>query len=156
MYAVTSIPFVNRTRATFRSAELGFFGVVVYTLVQTPLFCGLFWRAGDLLFHKTFSRLFRINWFIVGNQKHSLQSKKLEKKAQKYKGISTHCQSKYPEKTKIRHPSLHPSSALIASTRMPVRGSSFSVPLLEPHVLPLLPLRLVHSRPPPGRIVQWK
>jgi len=26
---VTSIPFVSRTRATFRKAEFGFFGVVV-------------------------------------------------------------------------------------------------------------------------------
>jgi len=30
--------FVSRTRATFLSAELGFFGVVVYTLVHTPRF----------------------------------------------------------------------------------------------------------------------
>jgi hypothetical protein len=29
IYAVTSIPFVRRTRATFRSAEFGFLGVVV-------------------------------------------------------------------------------------------------------------------------------
>src|SRR5271165_3151908 len=29
-----------RTRATFRSAELGFFGVVVYTRVHTPRRCG--------------------------------------------------------------------------------------------------------------------
>src|SRR3990167_2073501 len=29
MYAVTSMPFVNRTRAIFRSAEFGFLGVVV-------------------------------------------------------------------------------------------------------------------------------
>jgi len=29
MYVVTSIPFVNRTRATFRSAEFGFLGVEV-------------------------------------------------------------------------------------------------------------------------------
>jgi hypothetical protein len=29
MYAVTSTPFVSRTRATLRSAEFGFFGVVV-------------------------------------------------------------------------------------------------------------------------------
>jgi hypothetical protein len=29
MSAVTSIPFVKRTRATLRSAEFGFFGVVV-------------------------------------------------------------------------------------------------------------------------------
>jgi hypothetical protein len=28
---------VRRTRATFRIAEFGFFGVVVYTRVQTPL-----------------------------------------------------------------------------------------------------------------------
>ena len=35
MYAPTSIPFVSRTRATFRSAEFGFFGVVVCTRVYT-------------------------------------------------------------------------------------------------------------------------
>jgi hypothetical protein len=29
MYVVTSIPVVKRTRATLRSAEFGFFGVVV-------------------------------------------------------------------------------------------------------------------------------
>ena len=36
MYAPTSIWLVSRTRATLRSAEFGFFGVVVYTRVQTP------------------------------------------------------------------------------------------------------------------------
>ena len=36
MYAVTSEALVRRTRATFRRAEFGFFGVVVYTRVQTP------------------------------------------------------------------------------------------------------------------------
>src|ERR687894_2851246 len=40
MYVVTSMPFVSRTRATFRSAEFGFFGVVVYTRVHTPRRCG--------------------------------------------------------------------------------------------------------------------
>src|SRR5205823_3659210 len=40
MYAVTSIPFESRTRAILRSAEFGFFGVVVRTCVQTPRFCG--------------------------------------------------------------------------------------------------------------------
>src|SRR5918997_4610714 len=40
MYVVTSIPLVRRTRATLRSAEFGFFGVVVYTRVQTPRRCG--------------------------------------------------------------------------------------------------------------------
>src|SRR6266545_4840591 len=36
MYAVTSIWLVSRTRATLRSAEFGFLGVVVYTRVHTP------------------------------------------------------------------------------------------------------------------------
>src|SRR3989344_1590994 len=36
IYAVTSIPFVNLTRATFRKAEFGFFGVMVLTERQTP------------------------------------------------------------------------------------------------------------------------
>src|SRR5579885_409666 len=40
MYAVTSIEPVMRTRATLRSAEFGFFGVVVYTRVHTPRRCG--------------------------------------------------------------------------------------------------------------------
>src|SRR3954469_3435592 len=40
MYAVTSIPPEIRTRATLRSAEFGFFGVVVYTRVHTPRRCG--------------------------------------------------------------------------------------------------------------------
>src|SRR3954468_25104452 len=40
MYDVTSSPFVRRTRATLRRAEFGFFGVVVYTRVHTPRFCG--------------------------------------------------------------------------------------------------------------------
>jgi hypothetical protein len=31
MYVVTSTPFVRRTRAILRSAEFGFFGVVVLT-----------------------------------------------------------------------------------------------------------------------------
>jgi hypothetical protein len=39
---------VSRTRATLRSAEFGFFGVVVYTRVQTPRFCGALLRAGVL------------------------------------------------------------------------------------------------------------
>ena len=50
MSAVTSKPDVNLTRATFLNAELGFLGVVVYTLVQTPLLCGQLFKAGDLFF----------------------------------------------------------------------------------------------------------
>ena len=37
---MTSIEPEMRTRATLRSAELGFFGVVVYTRVHTPRRCG--------------------------------------------------------------------------------------------------------------------
>jgi hypothetical protein len=36
MYAVTSIWLLSFTRATLRSAEFGFLGVVVYTRVHTP------------------------------------------------------------------------------------------------------------------------
>ena len=36
MYADTSMPLVKRTRATLRSAEFGFFGVVVNTFKHTP------------------------------------------------------------------------------------------------------------------------
>jgi len=50
---------VSRTFATFRSAEFGFLGVVVYTRVHTPRFCGLCWSAGTLLFVTTGLRPFR-------------------------------------------------------------------------------------------------
>ena len=43
------MPFVSRTRATLRSAEFGFFGVDVYTLTQTPRFCGQDCSAGLLV-----------------------------------------------------------------------------------------------------------
>jgi hypothetical protein len=43
------MPFVNRTRAIFRRAEFGFFGVVVLTCVQTPRRCGQDLRAGDFV-----------------------------------------------------------------------------------------------------------
>src|SRR5262245_53612207 len=66
MYVVTSMPLVNRTRATLRSAELGFFGVCVNTRTQTPRFCGLSWSAGLFVLVRTFSRSFRTSWLIVG------------------------------------------------------------------------------------------
>jgi hypothetical protein len=49
MYVVTSIAFVKRTRATLRSAEFGFFGVWVYTRMQTPRFSGQPCSAGDFV-----------------------------------------------------------------------------------------------------------
>jgi len=60
MYAVTSIWFVRRTRATLRSAEFGFLGVVVYTRVQTPRFWGLPLSAGVFLFSSTCLRPKRV------------------------------------------------------------------------------------------------
>jgi hypothetical protein len=44
------MPLVRRTRAAFRRAEFGFFGVIVYTRVQTPRFCGAPRSAGVFVF----------------------------------------------------------------------------------------------------------
>src|SRR3954464_10298713 len=66
MYVVTSRPFVRRTRATLRRAEFGFFGVVVYTRVHTPRFCGHAFKCGDLLFSTSWVRPLRTSWLIVG------------------------------------------------------------------------------------------
>src|SRR5262245_17375355 len=66
MYAPTSMPFVSRTRAIFRSAEFGFLGVMVETRVQTPRFCGAPWRAGVFVFAFLEARPFLISWLTVG------------------------------------------------------------------------------------------
>ena len=50
------MPFVSRTRATFRSAEFGFFGVIVETRVQTPRRCGRALQSAGVF---VFSRLGR-------------------------------------------------------------------------------------------------
>jgi len=63
---VTSIWFVSRTLATLRRAEFGFFGVVVYTLMQTPRFCGHALSAGLLVLLDASVRPFRTSWLIVG------------------------------------------------------------------------------------------
>src|SRR5215813_8819714 len=66
MYVPTSIPFVSRTRAIFRSAEFGFLGVIVDTRVQTPRFCGAPWSAGVFVFSRLDVRPLRISWLTVG------------------------------------------------------------------------------------------
>src|SRR5215469_6506822 len=58
--------FVRRARATFRRAELGFFGVCVYTRMQTPRFSGHPCRAGDFVFARICSRPDRTNCANVG------------------------------------------------------------------------------------------
>ena len=58
--------FDNLTLATFLKAEFGFFGVVVYTLVQTPRFNAQACNAGTLFLITCFTRFFFNNWLIVG------------------------------------------------------------------------------------------
>src|SRR5271163_492048 len=62
------MPLVRRTRATLRSAEFGFFGVVVYTRVQTPRRCGAPRRAGVLVFDRFDDRPLRTSWAMVGTR----------------------------------------------------------------------------------------
>src|SRR5271163_3569446 len=75
MYAVTSIEPEILTRATLRSAELGFFGVVVYTRVHTPRRCGAAtfflrplpdFRPGVASFFLGVTRPLRTSWEVVG------------------------------------------------------------------------------------------
>src|SRR4051794_33192033 len=68
MYAVTSTPVVSRTRATLRSAEFGFFGVVVNTRVQTPRRWGEPFSAAGFNFVPLASRPFRTSCAIVGTR----------------------------------------------------------------------------------------
>ena len=72
---VTSIPLVSRTRAILRSAEFGFFGVTVATLVQTPRRCGAEtrflrpcpdFRPGVVTFFFGRLRPFLTSWFVFG------------------------------------------------------------------------------------------
>src|SRR5881628_42628 len=64
---MTSKPLVSRTLATLRSAEFGFFGVVVYTRVHTPRRCGAPRRAGVLVLSALVSRPLRTSCAMVGN-----------------------------------------------------------------------------------------
>src|SRR6185503_1520760 len=76
------MPLVSRTRAILRSAEFGFFGVIVRTWRQTPRFCGApgigtcRWRrlfqflriAGALILAILARRPWRTSWLIVGTK----------------------------------------------------------------------------------------
>src|SRR5689334_14993890 len=66
MYAVTSIWLLSFTRATLRSAEFGFLGVVVYTRVHTPRRWGLPFSAGVLVLLVFAWRPLRTSCWIVG------------------------------------------------------------------------------------------
>src|SRR5215470_963731 len=76
------MPLVKRTRAILRSAEFGFFGVIVRTCRQTPRFCGApgmaTWRwrrlfqflriAGALILAILALRPWRTSWLMVGTK----------------------------------------------------------------------------------------
>src|SRR5215213_4499789 len=66
------MPLVSRTRATLRSAEFGFFGVVVYTRVHTPRRWGEPLSAGVLVLLTLSSRPLRTSWLMVGTAQLSL------------------------------------------------------------------------------------
>src|ERR1700722_4257496 len=68
MYALISTPLVRRTLATLRSAEFGFFGVVVKTRVQTPLRWGAPFRAGVFVLVGLVARPLRTSCSIVGTR----------------------------------------------------------------------------------------
>ena len=65
MYACTNLPVVNLTRATFRLAELGFFGFMMKTELTTPFSWGRFSRGGDLGRAGFLTCLRRVDWFRV-------------------------------------------------------------------------------------------
>src|SRR5690348_10052128 len=78
------MPLVSRTRATLRSAEFGFFGVVVYTRVQTPRRWGAatFFlrplpdlRPGVESFFGLGLRPLRMSWLVVGMRRVMLAGK---------------------------------------------------------------------------------
>src|ERR1700739_105010 len=58
--------FVRRARATLRRAELGFFGVCVYTRMHTPRFSGQPINAGDFVLLMMPSRPMRTSCENVG------------------------------------------------------------------------------------------
>src|SRR5215212_8310634 len=60
------MPLVRRTRATLRSAEFGFFGVLVYTRVHTPRRWGAPFRAAVLPLAGFDSRPLRTSCWMVG------------------------------------------------------------------------------------------
>src|SRR3954469_20321320 len=78
------MPLVRRTRATLRSAEVGFFGVVVYTRVQTPRRWGAArrflrpcpdLRPGVATLRLGLTRPLRTSWLIHGMRRATLAAK---------------------------------------------------------------------------------
>ena len=69
------------TRATFRLAELGFFGLAIISCVTTPFRCGQASSNGDLTLPCFFGTLFaRMDWLIVLNVVGETWKERLESK----------------------------------------------------------------------------
>src|SRR6188768_3954912 len=73
------MPWAKRTRAIFRRAEFGFFGVTVATRVQTPRLWGAATaflrpcpdlRPGVVVFFLGRLRPLRTSWFVFGTAAH--------------------------------------------------------------------------------------
>src|SRR5699024_12597986 len=76
---VTSTPPARRTRATLRSAEFGFLGVVVYTRVHTPRRIGRASSAGDPTRFAFGVRPLRTSCGIVGKMHRRILSSSSER-----------------------------------------------------------------------------
>src|SRR3954451_14255687 len=104
---MTSKPLVRRTLATLRSAEFGFFGVVVYTRVQTPRFCGDCCNAGTFLRDFCTIRGLAISWLIVGMSAFTLYFARDRYRRREFlSGLpvpSGRIERKPPSKAKSRH-----------------------------------------------------
>jgi hypothetical protein len=70
---------VSFTRATFRLAELGFFGLAIISCVTTPFRCGQFSNSGDLTFPCFLGMRFaRMDWLMVLNAMEEAWKDRLE------------------------------------------------------------------------------
>src|SRR6266508_155580 len=105
MYAVTSMPFVSRTRATLRSAEFGFFGVVVYTRVHTPRFCGADFNAGAPVLLCCRRRPCRTSWLKVG----TMNPRKLFENGRNY-ADARGLRARHRDKVKLRRVPRRPAN----------------------------------------------
>jgi hypothetical protein len=75
IYAVTSLPLLSLTRATFLSAELGFFGLTNPTRKQTPFMPGRFLISGETLLRAGCGfRQPRITWFKVALREEEMEN----------------------------------------------------------------------------------
>src|SRR6185436_15529301 len=96
MYTVTSLPLLSRRRAILRSAELGFFGVMVRPARQTPFLRGLPVSTGLLDLERCTLRGLRTSWFVVGILKSRSGARACSvRKSQPFAGLPLEEEAKY-------------------------------------------------------------